>query len=104
MKVQICNITLETTQVYAESTPEMIKDRYRRAVAKCIGSLLLCDLNLQTQIRLTCRQGAKTLGKLSAKCCRIMTVTRYTKCSYLSHHCLCDVIFLEVFEDVSMPT
>jgi len=27
------HVKLRTTQVYAESTPEMIKDSYRRAVA-----------------------------------------------------------------------
>ena len=41
------------------------------------GSLLLCDLNLQTQIRLTCVPGAKNLGQLSVNCCRVPTMTRY---------------------------
>ena len=48
----------------------------------CIGSLLQCDLNLQTQIRLSCRQGVKTLDQLSVNCCRVPTMTRYMVASH----------------------
>ena len=42
------------------------------------GHCLLCDLNLQTRIHLTCIQGAKNLDQLSVNCCRIPTLTRYS--------------------------
>ena len=45
----------------------------------CIGSLFLYDHNPRTQIRLTCMQGAKNFGHLSVKCCRTLTMTRYTQ-------------------------
>jgi hypothetical protein len=41
----------------------------------CIGSLLLCDFNLQTQFCLPGIQGVKNLGQLSVNCCRTMAVT-----------------------------
>ena len=72
-----------------EVLQEVGKKLYEQAVTKVpparpkVGVyqvIVTVRLNLQTQIRLTCTQGAKNLSHPSVNCCRIPTMTRTCSC------------------------